>query len=66
VDTLQAAVGAAFRAAVGGDVVLLSPACSSYDMFRDYEERGEVFRRAVQGLRRSPAFGHAAARTERA
>jgi UDP-N-acetylmuramoylalanine--D-glutamate ligase len=66
VDTLEAAVGAAFRAAVGGDVVLLSPACSSYDMFRDYEERGEVFRRAVQGLRRSPAFGRAAARTERA
>jgi UDP-N-acetylmuramoylalanine--D-glutamate ligase len=49
-------VEAAFRDAVGGDVVLLSPACSSYDMFRDFEDRGESFRQAVQALRRSPAY----------
>jgi UDP-N-acetylmuramoylalanine--D-glutamate ligase len=31
-------------------VVLLSPACSSFDMFRDYKERGKVFKEAVQKL----------------
>ncbi|MGH7270617.1 MAG: glutamate ligase domain-containing protein, partial [Polyangiaceae bacterium] len=36
--------------AIPGDAVLLSPACSSYDMFRDYKHRGDEFARAVQAL----------------
>ena len=49
-DSLEAAVRAAARAARPGDTVLLSPACSSLDMFRDYAHRGAVFRRAVEEL----------------
>lgn len=48
--TLPQAVQAAARAARPGDTVLLSPACASLDMFRDYRQRGEVFTRAVQEL----------------
>jgi UDP-N-acetylmuramoylalanine--D-glutamate ligase len=48
--TLPQAVQAAARAAQPGDTVLLSPACASLDMFRDYAERGEVFAQAVQEL----------------
>ena len=45
--TLEAAVEAARRLARPGDAVVLSPACSSFDMFRDYAHRSEVFRGAV-------------------
>jgi UDP-N-acetylmuramoylalanine--D-glutamate ligase len=48
--TLERAVAAAATAAGPGEVVLLSPACASYDQFRDFEHRGEEFRRLVQNL----------------
>jgi UDP-N-acetylmuramoylalanine--D-glutamate ligase len=47
---LETAVRAAAAAAVPGDVVLLSPACASYDQFADFEQRGDVFRRLVERL----------------
>ncbi|WP_375421714.1 UDP-N-acetylmuramoyl-L-alanine--D-glutamate ligase [uncultured Sphingomonas sp.] len=49
--TLDAAVAHATENAVAGDVVLLSPACASFDQYRDYEERGAAFRAAVEALR---------------
>ena len=48
--TMQEAVAAAARAALPGDLVLLSPACASLDMFRDYAHRGDVFADAVRAL----------------
>ena len=51
VGTLAAAVSTASASARPADVVLLSPACASFDQFRDFEERGETFRRLVEELR---------------
>jgi UDP-N-acetylmuramoylalanine--D-glutamate ligase len=49
-ETLQVAVAKAAKAATIGDVVLLSPACSSFDQFENYEQRGRVFRQLVNEL----------------
>ncbi len=49
-DSMEEAVGLARRLARPGDTVMLSPACSSLDMFRDYAHRGEVFCEAVRGI----------------
>jgi UDP-N-acetylmuramoylalanine--D-glutamate ligase len=48
--TLEDAVDIAYRASRPRDAVLLSPACASYDMFRSYVHRGEVFAQAVHAL----------------
>jgi UDP-N-acetylmuramoylalanine--D-glutamate ligase len=50
VESLEAAVRDAHEHAQPGDVVLLSPACSSFDMFRNYAERGRIFKSLVQAL----------------
>ena len=46
-DSMQTAVREAFAAAEEGDAVLLAPACASFDMFKSFEERGEMFKRCV-------------------
>lgn len=52
-ETLEEAVGRAFSLAQEGDCVLLSPACASFDMFRDFEDRGQRFKEEVGRLAKS-------------
>jgi UDP-N-acetylmuramoylalanine--D-glutamate ligase len=47
---MQDAVARAFKAAESGDVVLLAPACASFDMFESFEHRGKVFKKEVTRL----------------
>jgi len=52
-ETLDSALDTAYDLAIDGDTVLLSPACSSHDMFKGFEERGEIFKNKVKQLKTS-------------
>ena len=56
-ETLENAVKRAAESAIAGDIVLLAPACASFDQFESYEHRGRVFKQAVQALaaRKTPS-----------
>ena len=49
-NDLGGAVALAFKTATAGDTVLFSPACASFDMFKDYAERGAMFIKLVEEL----------------
>jgi len=59
VGTLEAAVAEAAARARAGEAVLLSPACASFDQFRDFRDRGERFQRLVAALTPSTVGGGA-------
>ncbi len=59
-SAVRQAAGAAWADRAGGPVVLLTPACASFDQFRDFEERGETFKRLVGELQRGRAAASAA------
>ena len=50
VQSMEAAVNEAYKAANGGDTVLLSPCCASFDLFQNYEDRGKQFKNVVRNL----------------
>jgi len=54
VTNFEEAVDKAISQAIPGDVVLLSPACTSWDMFKNYEQRGELFKELVRRHYREP------------
>ncbi|MGO9088900.1 MAG: glutamate ligase domain-containing protein, partial [Candidatus Sulfotelmatobacter sp.] len=53
-ETLENAIRKAHAAAQPGDIVLLAPACASFDQFKSYEHRGKVFKEIVRGLAAKP------------
>ncbi len=57
VSSLKEAVKAGFETARSGEVVLLAPACTSFDMFNNFEERGRVFKQEVLSLKRTAKKG---------
>jgi UDP-N-acetylmuramoylalanine--D-glutamate ligase len=56
-ETLENALRKASAVAQAGDVVLLAPACASFDQFKNYEQRGQAFKQAVQSLTEEKANG---------
>jgi UDP-N-acetylmuramoylalanine--D-glutamate ligase len=63
-ETLERAVGIAERLAKPGDIVLLAPACASFDQFENYEHRGRVFKELVNKLAQRAAASATAAATQ--
>src|SRR5438477_540489 len=52
--TIEAAIKRASASAIAGDIVLLAPACASFDQFQNYEHRGRVFKELVGNLVATP------------
>jgi UDP-N-acetylmuramoylalanine--D-glutamate ligase len=55
-ETIREAVLKAIEIADEGEVVLLSPACASFDMFRNYEHRGELFKKAILSIKNNSSL----------
>ena len=51
-EKMREIVKVAFQKAKPGEVILLSPACASFDLFKDYKERGEQFKKYAQALQK--------------